>query len=315
MKIAVLGGGSFGLTLAQHLSHKHDVRVWEFLQERVDTLRKGYCPLIDLKINPEIIFSTKFQEVLPDAEVIVIAVPSEHVSKTLKSAKSYISIDSTLVLASKGFDDSKKLLSELIEDEFDNDLAVFSGPTIAKEMARGILTSANIASKDMEIAEELCLEFSSDNLKCYPCSDMIGLQVGGAYKNIIAVLAGVVDGLNAGMNTKAYLMTVGLSEMKQFGVALGAKESTFYDLSGVGDLIVTCSSANSRNRQLGEMMGKGERLDDALKKMTMIAEGVHTTKIAIEIAKIHKINVPLAFALYDIMFHNRDAKEALMKVL
>ena len=315
MKIALLGGGAFGITLALQLSKKHEVFVYEYVQARVETLKKGYCPLIDAQIPESILISNQMSDVLPLTECVVIAVASEYVRTTVLTAKQYIPPHAIVVLASKGFDESGSLLSKIVFDTLQSETAVLSGPTIAKELSHNVLTAAVIACDNPDIRSMLCQEFSTDIFHCYPSDDMVGVQIGGALKNCIAIWGGIVDGLKLGKNTKSYIMTKGLDEIKLLGCAMGAKPITFYGLSGLGDLIVTCTSENSRNRQLGEKLVSGQKLSEALAEMTMVAEGVHTTKVGVELGRKFNVRMPLIEGLFQILFEGKDIQDTVRELL
>lgn len=305
MKISILGGGSWGTALAVHLAkNNHNIKIWEFFQEQADKMQnERICPLLpDAKLPKNIFVSSKMEEVLPNSELILLVVPSDKAETTLEQAKPFLS-NQPIVICSKGFASNLKLLSEVIEGE----VYCLYGPTHAEEVCKGMFSGITLAGKD----DKLKKVFENENLKVEFTKDIIGVQVAASLKNILAVFIGVLDGMGLGDNAKAYVMTKGLEEIKEVGLKWGAKETTFYGLAGIGDMIVTCGSKHSRNRYAGEQIGKGRKLEEVTDEMKMIAEGITTIKEAVKLEEKFDIKLPLIRGLYEILFENKDPKEVI----
>ncbi|MBT5022271.1 NAD(P)-dependent glycerol-3-phosphate dehydrogenase [Candidatus Woesearchaeota archaeon] len=318
MKTTILGGGSWGTALAIQFSKNSFIKpiyVWEFLKERVDYILKNkkHDLLPEAEINENIIFSNDINIVL-ESDYIFLVVPSEVIGKTVSIIKKLIKPETIIILASKGFDhENIKFLSEEITRQIPNKIALLYGPTHAEEVSKNMFSAANIYCDDQEIGAKIVDLFSTDTFKLEYSDDIIGAQVCAAMKNIYALFIGVLDGLEMGDNTKAIIMTHGLSEMMKLGIAMGAKHETFFGLGGVGDLIVTCTSKHSRNRAFGKLIGQGKSLNAAEQSMNMIAEGVKSTKSAILLAEKYNIELPLAKLLHSVLFENENIKKKLKK--
>jgi len=308
MEIAILGGGSYGTALAIHLSKKYDIKVWEINEERVNKVNKEHKnDLLEAKIPKNITFTTDIT-IANDADLVVIAVPSNFVKETIEK----INTKAIIVCASKGVHDGLTLY-EIIKQKFPK-TTVLAGPTHAEELALGMLSAAIIASDDKALTKKVKDIFHDKHFKIYESDDPIGVSFAAGAKNILAILIGISSGMGLGDNTKAYIMTQGLEEMKQLGMKMGAKEETFYGLAGLGDVIVTCTSKHSRNRSLGEKIGKGKKLNEILKEMTMIAEGVEIAKVVCKIAKQHKLKLPVMCGLHDILFNNKNPQDVIYHI-
>ncbi len=328
MKIGLLGAGSWGTTLAIHLSDNgHDVILWEINQEEVKKLNKD-------RENKLFLPGRKFPESLTvindislavvNMEIIVLAVPSHFMRETVikvhaswgKGAKI-----KAVVSVSKGLELlTHKRVSQVILEELpdisEDTFCVLSGPSHAEEVSRRVPTAVVAASTSPDTANLVQEVFFSPTLRVYAGDDVIGIELGASLKNTIAIAAGIVDGAGFGDNTKAALMTRALVEMSRMGVALGAKSETFQGLAGMGDMIVTCFSRHSRNRHVGEEVGKGKSLDEVLGEMTMVAEGVNTTKAIKALSEELNIEMPISEQVYSVLFENKDphsAVEDLMK--
>ncbi len=322
MKIGVLGGGSWGTTLAILLHEKgFYVKVWEFSREQVESIkarRENIRFLPGIFISNEIEFTTSLEDVVKEAEVIVIVLPSQVVRDVVKQLVSIIKPGVVIVSAVKGLEIvTMKRISEVITEYLPQGarIGVISGPSHAEEVSRKIPTAIVSAAEDEKVAKFIQELFLNPNLRVYTNTDLIGVELGGALKNIVAIAAGISDGLGLGDNTKAALITRGLVEIIRVGKISGAKESTFLGLSGLGDLVVTCTSKHSRNRHLGEMLGKGISLEDALSSMVMVAEGVPTTKAAKELANKVNIELPITNEVYNILFERKNPKEAVTDLM
>ncbi|MBU4333755.1 MAG: NAD(P)-dependent glycerol-3-phosphate dehydrogenase, partial [Candidatus Omnitrophica bacterium] len=285
--ISVIGDGGWGTTLAIHLSkNNYNVTLWgpfpQYLQQiRKNNYNRKFLP--GIRIPQEIKIVDNLKTAIDSADLIVFAMPSKYTLSTVKKIKSTkVNLSDKMILSvTKGIDTKKLLrISEIIHSELGKDLSVsvLSGPTIAMEIAKELPSTAVIASKDLKTAKKLQNIFNSPNFRIYSSTDIIGVEIGGSIKNIIALACGVCDGLGFGSNTKAAILTRGLAEMSRLGKNLGAKEKTFPGLSGLGDLVTTCVSPQSRNRSVGEKLGQGRQIDQILGSMDMVAEGVDTVK-------------------------------------
>jgi glycerol-3-phosphate dehydrogenase (NAD(P)+) len=312
MQISILGGGSWGTALAIHLArNNHNIKVWEFVVEQAHKMQiERICPLLPQeKLSENIFVSPKMEEVLPGSEVIFIVVPSDKVESTLSNAVSLIG-EQPVVICSKGFASNLRLLSDVAKEKVKGEIYCLYGPTHAEDICAGVFSGIVLAGTG-KYRLKLRKALRSENLKVELSNDMVGVQVGAALKNILAVFTGVIDGAGLGDNTKAYIMTKGLDEIKQVGVALGAKKPTFYGLAGLGDVIVTCTSVHSRNHYVGEQVGKGRKLDEVLMEMKMVAEGITMLKSIPLLQEKLKLKLPIMSGLYQIMVEGKSAKEIL----
>ncbi|EPZ38435.1 NAD(P)H-dependent glycerol-3-phosphate dehydrogenase [Anoxybacillus ayderensis] len=317
--VTVLGAGSWGTALAIVLADNgHHVRLWGQRQEQIDEINEKhtnekYLPNIHL---PEAIVGyTDLTQALEGVETVVLAVPTKAIREVLQRVRTCLKQQITIVSVSKGIEpDTHKRISEIIEEEMAEqlkDVVVLSGPSHAEEVSLRHPTTVTVSSKNMEAAERIQdLFMNHQYFRVYTNPDLIGVEIGGALKNIIALAAGITDGLGYGDNAKAALMTRGLAEMARLGSRLGANPLTFAGLTGIGDLIVTCTSVHSRNWRAGNLLGKGYALDDVLANMGMVVEGVRTTKAAYQLAKKMNVDMPITNALYDVLFNGKDVKSA-----
>ncbi|MFH1198223.1 MAG: NAD(P)H-dependent glycerol-3-phosphate dehydrogenase [bacterium] len=319
MRITVLGAGGWGTTLAILLHFNgHQVAVWEFSKSYARTLNKSrinktYLP--GIKVPEEIKITSSLEDACEGSHMIVLAVPTQFIRSVLKKMKKYNFNDATFVSVIKGIENSTLMtVSQIIKEEIpqanDNNIAVLSGPSHAEEVSRKVPTAVVVASKNKETAKGVQAAFMTSYFRVYYTTDIIGVELGGALKNIIAIGAGIVDGAGFGDNTKAAIMTRGVHEITKLGIALGAKLETFAGLSGMGDLIVTCGSKHSRNRYVGEQIGKGKKLKDVIKSMEMVAEGVETCRSTKALAAKTKVETPIINAVYSILFEEKDPHKA-----
>ena len=321
MKISVIGSGGWGTAITLLLcSNGHKVCLWSYKKEESERLSKDrenreFLPGIGFG-DADITFTNDIEEAAAFGEIIVSVVPSRAVPTTAK-ALGKCADGKILVNISKGIDEEKlQRLSETFQSEMPNStIAVLSGPSHAEEVARGIPTTNVIACKDMEMAKTLQEVFMAPTFRVYTNSDVAGVEFGGALKNIIALCAGITDGLGYGDNTKAALMTRGIHEITRLGVHLGAKAETFAGLAGIGDLIVTCTSMHSRNRRAGILIGQGKTLSEALEEVHMTVEGVWATESAYKLAKKHGIDMPIVNAAYRVLFENANPKEEVLSLM
>ncbi len=312
MQISILGGGSWGSALAIHLArNKHQVKVWEFVVEQAQKMQiERICPLLPLeKLSEHIFVSSKMEEVLPESEVIFIAVPSDKVEATLADAASLIG-EQPIIICSKGFASNSRLLSDIAQEKAKGEIYCLYGPTHAEEVCKGVFSGIVLAGKG-KYRLKLRKALRSPMLKVELSNDIIGVQVGAALKNILAVFTGVIDGAGLGDNTKAYIMTKGLEEIKRVGVAMGAKKDTFYGLTGLGDVIVTCTSVHSRNHYVGEQVGTGRKLDEVLTEMKMVAEGIIMLKSIPQLQQKLNLKLPIMYGLYQLMMEGKSVKKVL----
>ncbi len=320
--IAVLGAGSWGTTIAIHL-HKlgHKVKLWEYYSENVDMMNKtGKTPLLPgIPIPKDILITNSIEVVTKDVNIICIVVPSHTVRKLLENLIGKIKKDVIFVNLTKGIEEDSLLrISEVIAETLDHPkskIATLYGPSHAEEVSREVPTAIVAASENLDTANLVQNLFMNKYLRVYSNTDIIGVEIGGSIKNVIAIASGICDGMGLGDNTKAALITRGLMEITRMGMVLGAKEETFAGLSGVGDLIVTCSSKHSRNRYVGEEIGKGRKLQDVLDGMSMIAEGVHTAHTVHQLMKKHDALMPISEEIYKVLFKGKDPRKALMELM
>lgn len=320
-KVCVLGAGSWGTALAIVLaSNGHDVIVWSIDPEEVLML-KDYREQRDKLpgvIVPSVIdFTTDMELALKNAELIVCAVPSPFVRSTMKSAAPYVAKDAIVVDVAKGIEDNTyKTMTEIIEEECPQaHVAILSGPSHAEEVGRKIPTTVVAGAKSKEVAEIVQDTFMNEVFRVYTSPDVIGIELGGSLKNVIALAAGTVDGLGFGDNTKAALMTRGITEISRLVVAMGGHVETVAGLSGIGDLIVTCTSKHSRNRNAGFLIGQGKTYQEAMDEVKMVVEGVYSAKAALALGKKYNISMPIVEAVNAVLFEGADAKEATKQLL
>lgn len=319
-KVAFIGGGSFGTALAVLLANKgNEVIIYDKDESVISNIKMNkrnskYLP--ELIIPEDVKATLDIKEAVKDADFVVIAVPSHVVRIVAKELSSNINDKATVISIAKGIEEgTDKRLSEVLSDEINNPVVVLSGPSHAEEIAKNVPTTIVVTSKTMNKAKEVQDLFMTENFRVYTNEDIIGVEVGGAVKNVIAFAAGVIDGLGYGDNTKAALMTRGMKEISRIGVALGGKEETFYGLTGMGDLIVTCTSMHSRNRRAGIMIGEGKSLDETLKEVGMVVEGVKACKAFYELKEKIGVEMPITDALYKALFMSKNPREAITELM
>ncbi|MBS4217297.1 NAD(P)H-dependent glycerol-3-phosphate dehydrogenase [Bacillus sp. FJAT-49711] len=318
-RVAVIGAGSWGTALALVLADNgHHIQLWTRNGVQKDEINgkhtnQKYLPEINL---PDLITAyTSLEEALNGIETVVLAVPSKAIRETLREIIKFQMQPLTFVHVSKGIEpDSLLRISEMIDEEIPKrilkDIVVLSGPSHAEEVSLRHPTTVAVSSNNMAAAEKIQDLFMNQHFRVYTNPDLIGVEIGGALKNIIALAAGISDGLGYGDNAKAALITRGLAEISRLGTKMGANPLTFSGLAGIGDLIVTCTSVHSRNWRAGNMLGKGQKLEDVLNNMGMVVEGVRTTKAAHQLAQKYNCSMPITEILYQILFNNVNAKEA-----
>lgn len=315
MKIAILGSGGWGLALACTCARLgHDVTVWSKFKDEIDTiLRTGELRAkLPGVIIPDTVKLTTDISCAKDKDIVLVGIPVKFVREVCNQAKPYVSKESIMVSTSKGLEDgSMKRMSEILKEVFpDNTVAVLTGPSHAEELGRGIPTAVVVASESIEAAKLIQKTFSDNVLRLYVNSDVIGCEIGGAIKNVIALCCGVIEGLGLGDNTRAALMTRGLSEITRLGTAMGGKADTFSGLAGVGDLIVTCTSMHSRNFRAGILIGQGVSPQVAVFRVGTV-EGYACAAAALKLSKKYDVNMPITEEINRILFEGKPPKSAI----
>lgn len=305
-KICIIGSGSWGCALAIHLGNLgHEVRIWSFTEEEKNLINKERtCKFLKNSVIPEKVMCTlDFKEAIEGSDLILHITPSKFTRNIVKDYKKYVT-NQPIIICSKGFEESSLLtLDDVVKEELPNSIiGVLSGPSHAEEVSVAIPTALVVACENDEVCKMIQDEFMNEKLRIYTCNDVKGVELGGALKNIIAFCAGVAAGLGLGDNSFAALITRGLKEIAELGVALGGKKETFYGLTGLGDLIVTCLSEHSRNRRAGKMIGEGKTLDEARQEIGMVIESVDNIQVAYKLGKMHNIEMPILNTVYAVLF-------------
>ena len=316
-KVSVLGAGTWGTALAIQLAENdNEVTLWSKLPREIDALRadrKNVPNLPDAVLQDSVILTTDLKEACTGKDLIVFAVASPYVRSTANEAKAFIPDGQVIVNVAKGIEESTMMtLTEVINDVMPNvETAVLSGPSHAEEVGRDIPTAVVVGAKRHEPAVMIQDTFMNDYFRIYINPDVIGIELGGSLKNVIALAAGVVDGLGLGDNTKAALMTRGLTEISRLGVAMGGNLETFLGLSGMGDLIVTCTSTHSRNHNAGYLIGQGYTMQQAMDEVKQVVEGVYSAKSALQLAHKYDVAMPIVEQVNQVLFEGKTAMEAL----
>lgn len=318
-KIGILGSGSFGCSLGYIMDKAgHDIFIWGYNKSEIDDIKKNrenkkHLPVIKLKESIQ--FSTDFEN-LKGCSLVIFAVPSFAVGETIEKCYKYIDDDCIVINVAKGFDpDTNKFLSDILQPYLKQDIVVLSGPSHAEEVARGIPTTMVASSKNESNAKYVQDVLMVENFRIYVNDDIIGTQVGGALKNIIAIACGICEGLGLGDNSKAALMTRGLAEVSRLGRKLGAKLETFSGLTGLGDLIVTCTSVHSRNTRAGIFIGRGFSPKQAMDKVGMVVEGYNATRSAYAYMNEYNVVMPIVKGLYGVLFEGWDVKSQIINLM
>lgn len=322
-KISVIGSGGWGIALTI-LLHKngHDLTIWSFDKKEAEELKKtrqNKTKLPNILLPEDIKVTNDLKETVDDKDILILAVPSKAIRFVSKSLKNIIKDNQIIVNVAKGLEeDTLETMTDIIEEELKDKnpkVAVLSGPSHAEEVGRGIPTTCVVSAHNKELTLYLQNVFMNPSFRVYTSPDMLGVEIGGALKNVIALAAGIADGLNYGDNTKAALITRGIKEIASLGVAMGGEQSTFYGLTGLGDLIVTCASMHSRNRRAGILLGQGKTLDDAIKEVNMVVEGVYSAKSALMAAKKYNVEIPIIEQVNAVLFENKNAAEAVNELM
>ena len=318
MKIMVVGSGGWGTSLALVLLKKgHSVSLWSYCREESEQLaRTRENPFLKGIALPEELVYTYSAADAAGCGMLVFATPSFAVRSTARLFAPYLSKDAVLVSVTKGIETETGLrMTQIIEDETGRKVVALSGPSHAEEVGRGIPTGVVAACEDKVLAEKVQTAFMGEHLRVYTCPDAIGVELGAAHKNVIALCAGVCDGMGYGDNTKALLMTRGLAEVARLGMALGAKRETFGGLAGVGDLIVTCTSMHSRNRRAGILIGQGKSASDAMREVGAVVEGYYAAAAAWRLAKELGVEMPITQAAYEVLYMGADPRDAINRLM
>ena len=320
-KIGVIGAGSWGIALAKLLADNgHKVTVWSIIPEEIEMLKDKHehvDKLPGVKLPESIEYTTDLKDTCTDKNILVLAVPSPYTRSTSHSMKEYVRDGQIIVNVAKGVEEKTLYtLSQVIEEELPQAIVtVLSGPSHAEEVGRGLPTTVVVGAKEQDTAEYLQNVFMNDVFRVYTSSDILGMELGGALKNVVALAAGIADGLGFGDNAKAALITRGITEIGRLGMAMGGKFETFCGLTGIGDLIVTCASMHSRNRRAGILIGQGKTYDEAMAEVKMVVEGVYSAKAAMGLSKKYDVDLPIIEQVNLVLFENKPAIEALTALM
>ena len=315
-KVTVIGAGSWGIALAKLLhTNGHEVTVWSIVESEIAMLREKHehvDKLPGVKLPEEMEFTTDLGASIQDREVLVLAVPSVFTRSTAKSMAPFVTEGQIIVCVAKGIEeDTLMTISDVVEQE----IAVMCGPSHAEEVGIGLPTTVVAGARTKATAERIQDMFMNDVFRVYTSPDMLGMELGGSLKNVIALAAGMADGLGYGDNTKAALITRGITEIARLAVAMGAKLETLCGLTGIGDLIVTCESKHSRNRKAGMLIGQGYTMQQAMDEVKMVVEGVYSAKAALALAKKYDIELPIIEEVNQVLFDDKPAKEAVKDLM
>ncbi len=318
--IGIIGAGSWGIALSYLLHNNgHQVTVWSALPQEVEELRKNrvHRTLPDLTLPEDMAFTGDLEAAMDQKDLLVTAVPSVYVRETAKKMRPFLREGQIVVNVAKGIEEGTLMtLSQILEEELPGaNVAVLSGPSHAEEVSRSLPTTCVAGAADKKTAEYIQSLFMSEVFRVYTSPDVLGIELGGALKNVIALAAGIADGLGYGDNTKAALITRGIAEIARLGMAMGGKLETFCGLSGIGDLIVTCASMHSRNRRAGILIGKGYSMEEAMKEVKMVVEGVYSAKAALALARKYYMTMPIIEQVNQVLFEGKKASDAVRELM
>ena len=322
--ITLFGAGSWGTALAVHLAKAgRDVTLWARRPDAVEQMRQTrhnprYLP--DLSIPPSVHITADLDAAAEASSLWAVAVPSQNLRSVAERLRSHTGKLDTIVSLAKGIENDtlmtmSRVLRDVLDDVPEEKIGVLYGPSHAEEVAEGRPTTVVAAAPDENVAEQIQEAFMTKGLRVYVNTDVIGVEIGGSAKNVLAIAAGISDGVGYGDNAKAALITRGLAEIRRLGLAMGARPQTFAGLAGIGDLVVTCMSQHSRNRHLGEQIGQGKTLDEVLDQMDMVAEGVRTTQSIHDLAQRHKLEMPITEAVYAVLFEGERPREMVTELM
>ncbi len=323
MKISIIGAGAFGTAMAAEASQNgNEVMLWAHdvkVAESILTARTNPSYLRDVTLSESVSATNDISVAAAFSDTILMVTPSHHYRRVLTELATHVDRPLSVISGTKGIEnDSLQRMSEVTSQVLGEKLrrfAALSGPTFAMEVARGDPTAAVIASFDVQFAQELQRVLSGDTFRLYNSTDVVGAELGGSLKNVIAIAAGVLEGLGLGSNTTAALITRGLHEMTRLGIALGGKLETFAGLAGMGDLVLTCTGTLSRNRAVGVALGRGKRLDEILDEARFVAEGVKTSKSATELALRHAVEMPITNEMYRVLYEGQEPRAAIQRLM
>ena len=313
--IGIIGAGTWGTALSIMLyNNGHQVTIWSAIEQEIEEMgrTRRHKNLPEVTLPEGIALTADLRSAMAEKDVLVMAVPSVFIRPTAARMREYLRYGQIVINVSKGIEEQSLMtMSQIIEQEIPNaEVAVLSGPSHAEEVSRGIPTSCVAGAHRKKTADYIQSIFMSPVFRVYTSPDMLGIEVGAALKNVIALAAGIADGLGYGDNTKAALITRGIAEITRLGVKMGGKEQTFAGLSGIGDLIVTCASMHSRNRRAGILIGKGYTMEEAMKEVSMVVEGVYSAKAGLQLAKKYDSDMPIVEQVNQVLFENKPAKDA-----
>lgn len=320
-KIGIIGAGSWGTALAKNLANNgHQVTIWSIMPDEIAMLQEQHehkDKLPGVKLPEDMCFTCDMQEAIEGKDMLVLAVPSVFTRSTAKSMAPFVSEGQIIVCVAKGIEESTLMtITDVVESEIPQaDVAVLSGPSHAEEVGIGLPTTVVAGARTRETAELIQDTFMNEVFRVYTSPDMLGIELGGSIKNVIALAAGMADGLGYGDNTKAALITRGLSEVIRLAVAMGANPETLNGLTGMGDLIVTCQSLHSRNRKAGMLMGQGMTMDEATKEVKMVVEGIYSAKAAAALAEKYDVTMPIIEEVNRVLFEDKAAKDAVVDLM
>ncbi|HJA94420.1 MAG TPA: NAD(P)-dependent glycerol-3-phosphate dehydrogenase [Candidatus Eisenbergiella merdipullorum] len=320
-KIGMIGAGSWGTALTWLLTNNgHQVTMWSALEPEIEMLKKDHEQkekLPGVVLSPETGFTTQLAEAVEGMDLLVLAVPSPFTRSTARQMKELVREGQIIVNVAKGIEENTLLtLSQIIEEEIPQaEVAVLSGPSHAEEVGKGLPTAIVAGAYRKKTAEYIQNIFMSEVFRVYASPDVLGIELGAALKNVVALAAGIADGLGCGDNTKAALITRGIKEISRLGMKMGGHFESFYGLSGIGDLIVTCASMHSRNRRAGILIGKGYSMDEAMKEVKMVVEGVYSAKAAMGLAAKYDVPLPIIEQVNEVLFHGKPAVQAMKDLM
>ena len=321
MRCGVVGGGAWGTALADRLARAgHDTRIWAREQDVVESINTSHvnCRFLpDIRVHEGIVAANEMAAAVDDAELVIFVAPSHVLRSVVQASRTHVSTRAIVAVATKGLEpETLHLMTDVVSSELhDPPVVAVSGPSFALEVARGQPTAVVAASRDQDAARLVQRALSSDVFRVYTSDDVVGVELAGALKNVMAVATGIAEGLELGLNSRAALITRGLAEMTRLGVALGANASTFAGLAGLGDLVLTCTGALSRNRAVGVEVGRGRTLGDILAGVESVAEGVRNTQSALALAQRCNVDMPIVTAVHRVLFEQQSPRQAMTDLM
>ena len=320
-RVGVIGAGSWGTALAVVLAKNgHQVTLWSIIEDEITMLKEKHehvDKLPGVKLPDSMEFTTDLEQAVRTSDMLVLAVPSIFTRSTAKSMAPFVKDGQIIVCVAKGIEETTLMtISDIVEQEIPNaDVAIMCGPSHAEEVGVGLPTTVVAGARTKATAEKVQDVFMDEVFRVYTSPDVLGMELGGSLKNVIALAAGVADGLGFGDNTKAALITRGIAEISRLAIAMGAKAETLAGLTGIGDLIVTCASKHSRNRKAGMLIGQGYTMEEATKEVKMVVEGIYSAKAARALAQKYEVDMPIIDIVNQVLFENMSAKEAVVELM